>query len=137
MTLPATTSYPVDLNLIVATAKEHQGIGINGQLPWRLSKDMKFFQKATTTLKIGNRSGNQDVSNVVIMGRRTWESIPAKFRPLPNRTNVVLSRNTDFLQLSDISLHSTKALYSSIRQNKMITGHYLVTCSDTNHLTKY
>ncbi|XP_042870388.1 dihydrofolate reductase-like [Penaeus japonicus] len=72
------------LNIIVA-ACENQGIGINGELPWRLREEMKYFSRMT---KATTSSGKQ---NAVLMGRKTWESIPAKFRPLPGRVNVVIS----------------------------------------------
>ena len=65
------------------------GIGLNGKLPWRLKEDMKLFKKITTTIQNSNDEGKQ---NAVIMGRKTWESIPNKFRPLPNRINIILSR---------------------------------------------
>ena len=71
-------------SLIVAT-DDQLGIGKDGNIPWRLPSDMAFF-KATTL-------GDGSDSNAVIMGRVTWESIPAKFRPLPGRRNIVLSRS--------------------------------------------
>ncbi|XP_071789195.1 dihydrofolate reductase-like [Asterias amurensis] len=75
-------------NLIVAACKcnDALGIGINGTIPWRLRTDMKFFSGQTSTTTKENRK------NAVIMGRKTWLSIPKKFRPLPNRVNVVLSK---------------------------------------------
>lgn len=76
------------LTLIVAATKSN-GIGLNGGLPWRLPKEMAYFAKATTHAPEGS-------TNRVIMGRNTWDSIPAKFRPLPNRHNTVLSRSSSF-----------------------------------------
>lgn len=64
---------------IVVAATEDMGIGVDGRLPWKLTEDMKYFKKLTT-------------GGVCIMGRTTYESIPARFRPLSNRTNIVLSR---------------------------------------------
>ncbi len=61
---------------------EKGGIGKSGDLAWHLPSDMAFFKKVST----GN--GN----NAVIMGRKTWESIPEKYRPLPGRRNIVLTR---------------------------------------------
>lgn len=54
-------------------------IGRDGQLPWHLPEDLAHFRAVTTGCP-------------VIMGRRTWDSLPARFRPLPRRRNVVLSR---------------------------------------------
>ncbi|KAK0091376.1 hypothetical protein PV326_003314 [Microctonus aethiopoides] len=73
------------LNLIAA-ASENMGIGINGRLPWTLKNEMAFFSKITTNTK------NNSKKNVVIMGRRTWECIPKKYRPLAGRINIVLTR---------------------------------------------
>lgn len=63
------------------------GIGAKGKLPWRLKQEIKYFKDVTSAVP------NEGSVNAVIMGRKTWESIPAKFRPLPNRLNVVLSRS--------------------------------------------
>jgi dihydrofolate reductase len=68
------------------------GIGLNGELPWRLKEDMKLFKTITTTIQNPN---DEDKLNAVIMGRNTWESIPKKFRPLPNRINIILSTTMD------------------------------------------
>ncbi|XP_022106530.1 putative bifunctional dihydrofolate reductase-thymidylate synthase [Acanthaster planci] len=75
-------------NLIVAACrcKDSLGIGINGTIPWRLRTDLKFFSAQTS------KTTESDKKNAVIMGRKTWLSIPGKFRPLPNRVNVVLSK---------------------------------------------
>jgi len=75
----------VKMNVIVAVS-ENMGIGINGGLPWRLKKEMAYFRRMTTYT---NDSSKQ---NAVIMGRKTWDSIPAKHRPLAGRINIVLSR---------------------------------------------
>ena len=53
-------------------------IGADGLLPWHLPEDLKLFR----TLTMGS---------TVVMGRRTWQSLPERFRPLPGRTNVVLT----------------------------------------------
>lgn len=64
------------IHLIVAAA-ENNVIGQNGHLPWHLPDDLKFFKETT-------------MGHVILMGRKTYESIG---RPLPGRTNVVLTRN--------------------------------------------
>ncbi len=58
-------------------------IGRNGGIPWQLPEDLKRFKALTK-------------GHTVVMGRRTWESLPAKFRPLPGRRNIVLTRQRDF-----------------------------------------
>lgn len=69
---------------IVVAIDEERGIGRANAIAWRLKDDMKHFRELTT-------AGTE--MNSVIMGRKTWESIPSKFRPLPNRTNIVLSKS--------------------------------------------
>ena len=71
------------LTLIVAM-DEDGCIGRGNELPWRLSSDMARFKRLT----------EGDGFNAVIMGRKTWESLPASFRPLPERLNIVMSRDT-------------------------------------------
>lgn len=70
------------LSLIVAV-DEQFGIGKNNDLMWHLPADMRFFKETTS-------------NHIVVMGRKNYESIPERFRPLPNRENVVLSRSADF-----------------------------------------
>lgn len=71
-------------SIVIATDQEN-GIWKNGDLAWRIPEDMKFFKKVTSQTKKKSRQ------NAVIMWRKTWESIPKKFRPLPWRLNCVLS----------------------------------------------
>jgi len=75
-----------DVAAVVAAAARTRGIGCKGDLPWRLPGDMKHFKKVTS------EPPSPGLTNAVIMGRKTWESIPPKFRPLDGRTNVVLTR---------------------------------------------
>lgn len=67
------------IKMIVAYAN-NRIIGSNNQIPWKLSNDLKRFKELTT-------------NNVVVMGRKTFESIGSK--PLPDRTNIVLTRNKE------------------------------------------
>ncbi|OJZ71356.1 dihydrofolate reductase [Mycobacterium paraffinicum] len=59
-------------------------IGRGGDIPWRVPEDLIRFKELT-------------IGHTVVMGRRTWESLPTKVRPLPGRNNVVLSRRSDFV----------------------------------------
>jgi len=69
------------ISAIAALAK-NRVIGKNNDLPWKLPDDMKFFMQTTT-------------GHVVIMGRKNYDSLPPKFKPLPNRTNIVVTRQTN------------------------------------------
>ena len=74
---------------IIAALDQDRGIGKNGTMPWQLSADLKHFKEITTA-----HAGSP--LNVVIMGRKTWESIPEQFRPLPGRHNVVITSQQDY-----------------------------------------
>ncbi|KAI9726398.1 MAG: dihydrofolate reductase [Cirrosporium novae-zelandiae] len=101
---------PISLTLIVAMTPSH-GIGINGGLPWpRLSKEMSYFARMTKhlppspslplqalqdlTMDDDNDPIIEKKSNAIIMGRKTWHSIPPKLRPLKDRINIIISHNT-------------------------------------------
>jgi dihydrofolate reductase len=73
-------------SIIVSLDNETNGIGKNGDLCWKISEDTQHFKKITTDTY-------SDKSNIVIMGRKTWESIPLKYRPLNNRINIIISRD--------------------------------------------
>jgi dihydrofolate reductase len=70
------------LKLIYARAKNGV-IGINNKLPWHLPEDLAHFKKTTQGC-------------AVLMGRKTWDSLPPAFRPLPGRTNIVLTRQSNW-----------------------------------------
>lgn len=70
---------------IIAACDEKRGIGISNTLPWRLKGDLAYFSQVTTEAAEGQQ-------NAVIMGRKTWESLPEKHRPLHGRLNIILSR---------------------------------------------
>lgn len=78
------------IELVVACDLE-RGIGKDDALPWRLSGDLKHFRDITTA-----SADPASAPNAVIVGRKTWESIPAKRRPLPNRINLVLTRDVSY-----------------------------------------
>ena len=70
------------LNLIYARARNGT-IGKDGQMPWHLPEDLAHFKRVT-------------LGQPVIMGRKTWDSLPARFRPLPGRLNIVITRQSDW-----------------------------------------
>ncbi len=85
------------LNLIYARANGGV-IGWQGTMPWHLPEDLAHFKRQT-------------LNAPVIMGRRTWDSIPERFRPLPMRTNVVITRQPDWHAPGAQTAHSlTRAL---------------------------
>lgn len=86
---------PRAVSLVVAVAEENWGIGLRQQIPWRLPTDMKHF-KEITTRDAAYEGESTAAQHAVIMGRKTWESLPPKFRPLPHRFNVILTRNSDY-----------------------------------------
>lgn len=79
-------------SLIVAMDKNH-GIGKNNDLMWHLPKDMRFFKSTTE-------------NQVVIMGRKNYDSIPEKYRPLSNRQNVIITRNKAFKAINCLVFHT-------------------------------
>jgi dihydrofolate reductase len=80
------------VSAVVAYTWKSRAIGKQGQLPWgesSLKRDLKFFKHITTSTQDANKR------NAVVMGRKTWDSIPEKYRPLSGRLNVILSRSMD------------------------------------------
>ena len=89
----------MDLNVIVAMQRECRGIGVGNQLPWSYPSDLKRFAKLT----------KGKGKNAVIMGRKTWESLP--IHPLPRRKNIVLSTT---LTRHDITLKGDELYFSNL-----------------------
>lgn len=75
---------------IVVAADSELGIAKNGDLPWHIPGDLKWFKMVTSTPPVPGQL------NTVFMGRKTWESIPDRFRPLPNRRNIIITRQTSY-----------------------------------------
>ena len=89
------------MNLIVAVSKSW-GIGKNGDLLFSIPEDMKFFRETT-------------MNKVVIMGRKTLESFPNK-KPLPKRTNIVLTRNKDYNPEGVIICHTPVEVLNEVKK---------------------
>ena len=89
------TPAPASLHLIYARAANGV-IGKNNQLPWHLPEDLAHFTRTT-------------LGCPVIMGRKTWDSLPPKFRPLPGRLNIVVTRDTSFAAEGAAVAHSLEA----------------------------
>lgn len=88
--------------LIVAMDSD-RGIGKNNDLMWHLPKDMKFFKDTTQ-------------GQIVVMGRKNYDSIPEKYRPLPNRLNVVLTRNENFDAPNCLVFHSLEECLTHFKE---------------------
>ncbi|XP_052864962.1 dihydrofolate reductase [Anopheles cruzii] len=73
-------------NCIVAVC-ENRGIGINGDLPWKLKHELRYFSRMTKKVLDSSKR------NAVIMGRKTYFGVPETKRPLSDRLNIVLTRN--------------------------------------------
>jgi len=81
------------VSLIAAIGARTRAIGRDNRLLWQLPEDLKRFKRITD-------------GHPVVMGRKTWESLPEKFRPLPGRTNIVVSRQHDFAASGATVVHS-------------------------------
>jgi dihydrofolate reductase/thymidylate synthase len=103
-----------DIAAVVAAAASSRGIGSGGDLVWRIPADMSHFKKVTMTpppsipssvegAAVADAASSPSVTNAVIMGRKTWESIPSKFRPLEDRMNIILSRSPSYIAKVDES----------------------------------
>lgn len=80
---------------VVAMAAD-RAIGLNGTMPWRLPEDMKLFKRLT-------------LGHPVLMGRKTWDSL-GKWKPLPGRQNIVLTRDKDFTAEGALVIHDLAEL---------------------------
>ena len=90
------------MKMAMIVAMDEDGcIGKQGDLPWRLKSDMIRFKTLTEA----------DGFNAVIMGRKTWDSLPDSFRPLPERVNIVMSRDANWShEDADVALYHGRAI---------------------------
>lgn len=79
-------------------------IGRDGQMPWHLPEDLAHFKQAT-------------LGTPVIMGRRTWESLPERFRPLPGRLNIIVSRDEGYVAKGAETVSSFDAALSLAKRS--------------------
>lgn len=91
---------------VVAAAKNGV-IGVDGDLPWRLKTDLQLFKKNT-------------LGKPVIMGRKTWESLP--FRPLPKRLNIVVTRDPGYTAEGAIVAGDPGAALAEARKQAQLDG---------------
>ena len=86
---------------IIVAASTNMVIGKDNELPWHIPNDLKTFKNITE----GKR---------IYMGRKCWESLPEKFRPLPNRENVVITRDKDYKAKGAIVINDLTMLIESL-----------------------
>jgi len=115
---------------LVAAISKNNCIGKDGMLPWDIPEDMRRVKKLT-------------VGKVVIMGRKTWESIPEKYRPLPDRLNVVLTRQADYTLPDDVEQYDSLELALDAHSGEDIVGFGgqrvfadMMKIADTLHITE-
>ena len=94
---------------LIAAISQNNCIGKNCEIPWHIPEDFKRLQEITR-------------GKVLIMGRKTWESIPEKRRPLPGRTNVVITRDKQYLLLPAVEKYATINEAIAAHQNEDIIG---------------
>jgi len=87
--------------VLIVAMDNKRGIGKNNDLMWHLPADMKFFKNSTK-------------GHVVVMGRKNFESIPEKYRPLPGRDNVIITRNKSFEAEGCQVIHSLEGLNGQV-----------------------
>lgn len=104
---------------MILAVDDKNWIGKNSDLAWRLKSDMKYFKDITTAVKDENKT------NAVIMGRKTWDSIPEKFRPLPGRKNVIITRNIN-PELSELQFSSLEASIDSLQKDSTIESIFII-----------
>lgn len=90
---------------MIAAVAENRVIGKDNDLVWNLPDDMNFFMRTTS-------------GHPVIMGRKNFESIPDKFRPLPNRKNIIITRQKDYKADGAFVVHSLEAALESAREDE-------------------
>ena len=92
------------MTTIIAAIAHNNALGKDNDLIWHLPKDMQFFKEKTT-------------GHHVIMGRKNFESIPHKFRPLPNRTNIIITRQSDYKAEDSIVVNSVEEALKVAKSN--------------------
>lgn len=91
--------------ILIAAVSENNVIGKDNKLIWRLPADMKFFKEKT-------------LDHCIITGRKNYESIPEKFRPLPGRINIIVTRNKNFSDFPAVVVTSIEAAIEAAKALK-------------------
>ena len=90
---------------MILSCDDNNGIGHKNALPWCIPDDLMYFKKMTTRVKDSSKQ------NMIIMGKRTWESLP--YQPLPKRVNMILSRTKSVIN-PDVYIISNQPIRHSI-----------------------
>lgn len=111
-------------SILVAHDREYN-IGLNNKLIFHYKKDIEHFKNLTTITK------DKEKINAIIMGRKTYESIPLKFRPLKNRLNIIMSKNIDNINKLKsnnelIIKSSIESVINYIKKNKNIERAFVI-----------
>ena len=110
---------------MIAAIDSNNGIGKNNKIPWTIPEDLQYFQDVTNGKFLTK-------TNVVIMGRLTWFSLPKKYRPLKGRLNLIVSKQPEKIEdhKNDLifpSLQSTLDYLKTLNQDSIgevfIVGH--------------
>lgn len=89
---------------LIAAVAQNKVIGRNNDLPWHLPDDMKFFMETTR-------------GHHVILGRKNYESLPLRYRPLPDRTSIVVTRQQNFKAAGCLVVNSIEAALKIAKDN--------------------
>lgn len=114
---------------LIAAISENNCIGKNNTLPWHIPEDLKHFKKITA-------------GKTVLMGRKTWDSIPERFRPLPDRKNIVITKQSEIIFPEGVDVfHSIEdALYAHKGEKIIVIGggniyEQTISLADTLYIT--
>ncbi|MCX7897328.1 MAG: dihydrofolate reductase [Rhodocyclaceae bacterium] len=91
--------------VIIAAVARNGVIGKENRLPWHLPEDLAHFKALT-------------LDQAVIMGRKTWESLPSRFRPLPRRQNIVVTRARDYAASGACLAHTLEEALAKVEAGK-------------------
>jgi len=93
--------------VLIAAVDENMGMARQGKIPWHCPEDIEHFKYLTE-------------NETVIMGRKTWDSLPEKFRPLPKRNNIIISRQLNYAKGAIVKRNFEAALYEASKLKKRI-----------------
>jgi len=103
----------MSINIIAALSK-NRVIGLNGGIPWKISKDLRYFKRITS-----GQTKFQPGINACLMGRKTWDSLPSYPEPLPNRASIVITKNNTHKIRSNLIYNNIPTDKDMMRIKKM------------------